>query len=264
MMRRISLSSFLSTATIVCAILFFLGLRGIWLRREENTDKKHYLPDNAVRQCFLNIDPSAIDAIRLRGLNMGFTDDKSQDITDAGVVASFVDALRHAETTDDEPVTDRSESFEVFFKDSNIPPLLYNIKTSIPCESFGRPFREALVVLGKYRAGQLRTILRERSNRLKKITLQSDGGCDVATKAFQSPEELKTLTAEFNTLDENAFAYANMDRSLGVQFTFDDGKKKNVYLILHDWDYLDADKRPKPWPPLINAYLQQIKKQCRH
>ena len=125
---------------------------------------------------------------------------------------------------------------------------------SIPQYCYGPPFQEALVTLGKYRADQLHTLLRERGEHLKKITF------DVDEKVFRMPEQLKTITAEFNALDENAFAYAKMDRPVGVQLFFDNAKTQNVYLVLRNWKYHRPGEQPKPWPPIISAYLKHVKK----
>lgn len=248
---------------VICAILWIGVHTASWWEAKN----AYWIPDVAVRAEARQMDIRDIEYIRLQGYNVGYGKDSSQDITNPEMIAGFLETLRNADMKKPGPilepdVSDKCDTFEIHFRDRAawVVPTVF----SIPEDCFGPPFQKALAALGKYRANQMRTLLHDRGTHLKKVTIQSDEACDVATKVFQKREELKSITGELNALDENAFAYANMDRTMGVQFTFDDGKKQNVYLVLRDLKSYPSDEQPKTWPPTINSYLLQLEKQCRH
>ena len=270
MNRLNGLKLLLSAGTVSLRLLIAIclalwgGCQGVSWWKAKNA---YWVPDEATRAEARQMDAKDIEYIRLQGYNIGHLGDSSQDITDPKMIEVFLDALRNAEMEKPGPIAkanagDKCDTFEIHFRSRKawVTPT----KVSIPEYCFGPPFQKALVALGKYRADQLYTLAHEHRSHLRKVIVQSDEACNVATKTFRTQQELNTIVKEFDALDENAFAYANIDRTIGIQFTFDDEKKQNVYLVLRDWTHYTADEHPKPLPPIINAYLQQIEKLCRH
>ena len=196
---------------------------------------------------------------------MGYDRDPLQDITDPKMIEVFLDALRNAEMEKPGPVlktapSDKCDTFEIFLKNHDIwtTPTVFGVWEY----NYGPPFQEALVTLGRYRADQLRILLRRQGPHLKKVAVESGLGCSVPMRVFRTPEQRNAIAAELSSLDENAFAYAKTDRLVVVGLFFDDSKEQNVYLALRDWKYHKPDEKPKAWPPIINAYLKRIEKEC--
>ena len=226
-----------------------------------------WIPDDITRARAQKLTAQDVNFIRLKGLHMGYDRDPSQDITDPKMIEVFLNALRNAEMKKPGPVAETAESnrcdtFEIFLKSHDVwlTPTIFGVWEY----NYGRPFQEALVALGKYRADQLRTLLRERKPHLKKVTVESPLGCSVPMEVFRTPKQQKAIIAELNVLDENAFAYAKTDRLMVVELFFDDGKEQNVYLALRNWKYHKPDEKPKAWPPIIGAYLKRIETECYH
>ncbi len=216
-----------------------------------------WIPDDYTRSKAQNLTAQDVNFIRLKGLNTGHDGDPSQDITDPKMIEIFLDALRYSQTVSEMQTAarDKCDTFEIFFR--NHDHWVVPTRFDFPLYYFGPPFQEALVKLGKYRADQLHTLLRERGGHLKKVTFGRDD------KVFRTPYQVKAITAELNTLDENAFAYAKMDNVVFVHLFFDNAKTQTIYLILRNWKYHRPDETPKAWPPLLTAYLHPVKKRFK-
>ena len=224
-----------------------------------------WYPDNTTRARARKMNLRDVEYIRVQGPTLGHYGDVAPDITDPKLIAAFLDALKNAETdtsnqTLETAVMDKVDLFEIHFKDQSV--WSFPTKFSIPAYCFGPPFQKALVELGKYRAAQFRALLRERGPHLAKALFNAadePGAEGAVAKYFQTPPERKALLAELERLDENAFAYADSDLDMEVRLFFDDGTTKSLDLILRNWTYHRRGETPKPFPPLIGAFLKEIK-----
>ena len=242
--------------TILALSMIVLTVGGISaLNRPKSTSSmsqsEDLVPAEDMRQKAHQIKVEEVAFIRLYGLNMGdLFGDHRQDITDTKLIAGFVEALRHAERKAPEPIpetpaSNRSERFEIHFKQNVQVPWIFNIRIGTPSDSFGRPFAAMLGELGRYRAESLHTMLREHGRHLKTIEVPG-------YKTWRKPEEIKKWAVELNQVTGDAFHYTYMETHVPVLFNFDDKTHRVFYFVLPP--LIDPDSG-KPttlhWPALL-------------
>lgn len=230
----------------------------------QTVKETRWYPDKITRAFARKKNLRDVEYIRVQGFSLGHYGDVAPDITDPKLMAGFLDALKNAEIDTPNPLPQDallslSDLFEVHFKDKSV--WSFQTLLIVPKYCFGPPFQKALVELGKYRTAQFHAMLRERGPHLTKAffyATDEPGTAGDVARDFHTPQELKALLAEFDALDENAFAYANADLDMEVRLFFDDGTTKSLDLILRNWSYAPQKQR-KNWPPLIGAYLKEVK-----